>query len=89
MNKKLMPHWRDLDEMPVLCQAHTCDLKIDGGDLRIWEARTSTEDGEPYKHTIYIERKEDGCWIDLGDYDGAYPPEAIMGCSAVEVWHHI
>lgn len=78
----LMPHWRDLEDMETLCESQTCDLKIDTGDARVWQARTSIEDGEPYRHTIYVELLEDGRWIDAGFYDGANPPAVGPGWTA-------
>jgi len=78
-----MPHWRDIDDMPTLCVSQTCDLKIDTGDARLWQARTTLEDGEPFRNTIYVELEDNGRWIDAGYYDGDNPPDGGAGWT----WH--
>lgn len=78
-----MPSARDLEEMETLCESQTCDLKVDTGDARLWLARTSIEDGEPFRNTIYVELlDESGRWIDAGYYDGNRPPQGGAGWTA-------
>ena len=78
-----MPDWRELEDLPTLQQGYTCDLKVDTGELRLWQARTTIEDGEPFRHTIYIERLQmDGRWADDGCYDGSNPPLLVGDWSA-------
>jgi hypothetical protein len=79
--RKRMPSATELESLPLIESAHTCDLHCDIGDARLWLARTSIEDGEPFKSTVYVELKQDGRWIDAGYYDGDYPPEDGMGWS--------
>ena len=76
-----MPSWRELVELPVIESGHVHDLHIDTGDARVWLSRCSIEDGEPFKYTVYVELKEDGCWIDAGYYDGSNPVEGGAGWS--------
>ena len=80
----LMPATWEIEDLPTLCQGQSDDLKIDTGDARLWQARTSIEDGEPYRNTIHIElRDERGCWIDAGCYDGDHPPHGGAGWTAI------
>ena len=79
-----MPDWRALEEMETIDESHTCDLKIDTGDARLWLSRCSAADGEPYDYTAYIEvRNEDGRWIDIDCYDAKYPPESGTGWTSM------
>lgn len=69
-----MPNTQELEALPVLCQGQAHDLHIDTGDARVWLARTSIEDGEPFRNTVYVELlDDDGRWIDAGYYDGDHP----------------
>lgn len=72
------PNWRELEDAETISEGYTCDLKVDDEGVRIWLARTSIEDGEPYRHTVYVEiREEDGRWRDFASYDGANPPDTL------------
>lgn len=77
-----MPDWRDLEDLETLCVGQSCDLKVDTGDARLWLARTTIEDGEPYRHTVYVELYEEGRWVDAGLYDGSRPPRGGAGWTA-------
>lgn len=77
-----MPSARDLEEMETIEEGYTCDLKVDTGDARLWLARTSIEDGEPFRNTIYVELYESGGWSDAGCYDGDRPPQGGAGWTA-------
>lgn len=59
-----------LDMLPTITQAQTADLKVDTGDTRVWQARTTTADGEPFDRTIYVETLSRGRWLDVGYFDG-------------------
>jgi len=74
MNNDLMPNTKQLDVMPTLSQAYTCDLKIDDGDYRVFLSRLDAGDGEPFDNTVYVEAYRLGVWGDLGYYDGDCPP---------------
>jgi hypothetical protein len=57
--------------LPTISQGHTANLKLETEDgYRYWLARTSLEDGEPYEHTVYVERLVDGRWTDYSTLDG-------------------
>jgi hypothetical protein len=75
MNNQLMPSAKQLEVLPTLTQSYTCDLKIDDSDYRVFLSRLDAGDGEPFDNTVYVEAL--GClgnWVDLGYYDGDYPP---------------
>ena len=73
MAKHLMPSAKQLEVMPTLVQAHTCDLKIDDGAYRVFLSRLDAGDGEPFDNTVYVEMLKRGVWVDLGYYDGDWP----------------
>jgi hypothetical protein len=51
----------ELDAMPTLGQGQADDLKIREPDVRVWLGRGGTDAGQPYEHTVYVERPtEDG-----------------------------
>lgn len=63
--------WADLLEMlPTIEAGHTADLKVQTSDLRVWLSRCTTEDGEPFDRTIYVEALRGGRWLDMGYFDG-------------------
>ena len=62
-----------LDTLPTLSEGYTCDLKWESANVRWWLHRTSIEDGEPYRNTVTIEIRSDGCWHDVLTYDGDDP----------------
>lgn len=71
---------RQLSVMPTLAEGQADDLKVDGGDIRVWLARTSVEDGEPYRHTVHVEVCDaTGVWRDYGFYDAQDPPTVLDG----------
>ncbi len=79
-NDRKLPSTAQLEAMPTLLVSHTCDLKFDDGEVRLFLSRCDTGDGEPFDHTGYIEIKDvDGRWIDQGYYDADCPPEALPG----------
>ena len=79
-NDRKLPNPRQLEVMPTLVVAHTCDLKFDDGEVRLLLSRCDSADGEPFDNTAYIEIKDDsGRWIDQGYYDADCPPEALPG----------
>lgn len=61
----------DLADLPTLSVGQTCNLKIEKPGLRVWLARTTVEDGEPYNNKVTIERlDENGCWYTAQEYKG-------------------
>jgi hypothetical protein len=55
----------ELEAMPTLSQGQADDLKIDTGKgERVWLARCTREDGEPWDNKVTIERYIDGRWIE-------------------------
>ena len=79
-NDNKLPNTRQLEVMPTLLVSHTCDLKFDDGDVRLFLSRCDIYDGEPFHSTVYLEAKdESGRWIDQGYYDGDNPVECLPG----------
>ena len=79
-NDRKLPNTRQLEVMPTLLVSHTCDLKFDDGDVRLFLSRCDTADGEPFDNTVYLEMKgESGNWLDQGYYDGDHPVECLPG----------
>lgn len=72
-----LPSTDELLELDVIDEGYTCDLHYDDGVVRLFVARTSSEDGEPFDNTVYVEQLTNGRWADLGYYDGDYPPNEI------------
>jgi hypothetical protein len=60
----------ELSALATLETGHTADLKAEGSDLRVWLARTGTEDGEPFARTVYVERNDGGSWTQWFTIDG-------------------
>jgi hypothetical protein len=60
----------ELEQMPTLVIGHTDDLKIETGTTRVWLARTTTEDSEPYNHKITVEKLQEGHWMTIEEYPG-------------------
>lgn len=100
MTVSLFPSWEVLEDLPTTCVAQTCDLKFEQespdpecGDavqkVLVWLARTSIEDGEPFRETVYVEILSDGRWVDLGYYDGENPVERVGGYSVEELRIHV
>lgn len=79
----LLPYWHELQVLDTVGQGSgwTCDLRIDTGSFRVWTARTTMADGEPYERTVYVEAHNDemGGWEDCGHYDGDDPPRGLPG----------
>ena len=59
-----------LERRPTLTVGQADDLKLDTGTTRYWLSRCGIEDGEPFEHTVHVERLEDGCWVTVLTYDG-------------------
>lgn len=59
----------ELEAMPTINVGYTADLKVDTGTERIWQERTTIADGEPFEHTITVERLIDGAWRTVDRYD--------------------
>lgn len=61
----------ELRDMPTLAVGQTDNLKIDNGDgWRVWLARTTVEDGEPYDDRISVEHYDGQRWETVNDYPG-------------------
>ena len=77
-NDNKLPTTKQLEVMPTLLVSHTCDMKFDDGEVRLFLSRCDMRDGEPFDNTAYIEAKdESGRWIDQGYYDADSPPECM------------
>ena len=61
---------RELASMPTLHTGHFDDLKVDKGDLRVWLSRMTVEDGMPYNNQVTVERKINGEWVEVDQYQG-------------------
>jgi len=87
MSAVFLPTFEQLEALPSLWQAQTCDLRVDTGDFRVWTSRMGLEDGDPFEHTVYVEvydpdpvdLKVGRHWKDLGHYDGDDPPRGLPG----------
>lgn len=61
----------ELDDYDTISTGQADDLKhetVDG--LRYWLSRCGVADGEPFEHTVTIERQDEGRWINVARYDG-------------------
>jgi len=67
----LKPYTLDeLEALPTISSAQTCDLKVEDSCIRIWLAGTTTDDGEPCNHKATVEKLSDeGCWETVEMYD--------------------
>lgn len=52
----------ELESMPTLGVGQTDDRKMDDGQTRVWLARTTPEDGEPWPHRVDVERYDGSSW---------------------------
>jgi hypothetical protein len=63
--------YENLKDLPTLAQGQADDLKLETEDgYRYWLARTGLADGEPFEHTVHVERLEDGRWVLYSTLDG-------------------
>lgn len=79
---ELLPSYAELQHLENLAVENTSDCKLWQGGFRVWLSRCSIADGEPFEHTVYVERltlDDDWRWIDVGYYDGENPPEDLPG----------
>lgn len=53
----------ELKSLPVLTQGWESDLLIQTDNERVWLARTTVEDGEPWDNHVAVERLIAGSWI--------------------------
>ncbi len=60
----------ELENMPTLIVSQADDLKVDTGKVRVWLARTTVADGEPYDNKITVEALENGRWEVIEEYPG-------------------
>jgi hypothetical protein len=60
----------ELGQMPTLVTGHTDDPKMETDTTRVWLARTTTEDGEPYNHKVTVEKLQEGHWMTTEEYPG-------------------
>jgi len=63
---------KDLEKRKTLAVGQTDDLKIDTGTTRVWVARTTIEDGEPFNNRISVEKfnRKTGRWEIVDEYEG-------------------
>jgi len=69
--------WPDLaalEQASTLATGQAADLKLDDGSVRVWLARTTSADGEPYEHTAHVEALCAEGWRHLLSYDATDPP---------------
>lgn len=60
---------RQINAMPTLWQGQYDDLKYDDGEVRVWQSRMRTEDGQPYDDQVTVERLTGGRWVTIDTYD--------------------
>lgn len=60
----------ELERMPTLFIGFADDLKMETDTRRVWLARTSTADGEPFTKKITIEELREGRWVTINEYPG-------------------
>ena len=62
----------ELEDRETLAVGQTDDLKIDTGDTRVWVARTTVEDGEPYNNRVSVEKfnQKSGRWEIVDEHEG-------------------
>jgi hypothetical protein len=60
-----------LQKRPTLAQDMTGDLKVETPRRRVWLARTTVADGEPYNHRVTVEALKNGKWVILEEYPAA------------------
>ncbi len=60
----------ELSRMPTLFTSQADDLKVDEDGIRVWLARTTVADGEPYDNKITVEAFENGRWEVIEEYPG-------------------
>jgi hypothetical protein len=58
----------ELEAMPTLCISQSDDLKVEDGDTRVWLARTTVLDGEPFDNRVTVERYDGRRWVDDFSY---------------------
>lgn len=59
---------KELESMPTLSVGQADDLKVDTGDNRVWLARTTVADGEPYNNKVTVEQYINGRWVEVDQY---------------------
>ena len=74
-----LPNTEQLEAMPTLLQAHTCDMKFNDGEVRLFLSRCDSRDGEPFDNTVYLEIYDGRNWVDQGYYDGDNPIDCMPG----------
>lgn len=62
--------YEHLNSLPTLAVGQADDLKYDDGKWRLWLSRTGLADGEPFEHTITVERRYENTWLSLHEADG-------------------
>jgi hypothetical protein len=92
-----IPHYRydELVAMPTLREGQADNLKwvSEDGRTRLWLSRCGLEDGEPFRHTVTVERKtrDDGWWTTAYRYDGDHvmtildPSRGVAGLTVMPV----
>lgn len=81
-SRVLLPTAEQLEAVPTLSESHTCDMKYDDGEVRLFLSRCDTRDGEPFDNAVYLEIKDErGRWIDHGCYDGDSATRDLSGIS--------
>lgn len=58
-----------LQTMPTLGESQSDDLKWDGGNVRVWLARTGPEDGEKYEHRVSLEVEFEDGWKVVAEWE--------------------
>ncbi|MGB8686066.1 MAG: hypothetical protein WCD53_01810 [Microcoleus sp.] len=67
----MKPTLSELKNLTTLYSGQFGDLKIETDNTRVWLARTSIEDGEPYDNKVTIEKFIDGTWIIIEEYQAS------------------
>lgn len=62
----------ELERLPTLSVSQTDNLKVEDADrgIRVWLARTTVADGEPYNNRVSVEQYDDGLgrWVVIDEY---------------------
>ena len=45
-------------------------VRVDDGETRVWLARTTMDDGEPFDNKVSIEKLVGGRWETVEEYEG-------------------
>lgn len=59
---------KELEDMKTIGVGQYDDLKIQTSKMRVWLSRMTVADGEKYNNKVTVERKKDGYWEKVREY---------------------